>query len=377
MPPGRPVVIWRSCLLYGSETFVRDQGAALTRWQPTYVGAVRVASPLAAGTDVIAFPGNRLAFPLLRLTGGSRRLRAVLGDLRPDLVHAHFAGDGWLVSRTAAALRVPLIITAHGRDVTSQARAGGLRGVRYRRNLRAAFGRAALILAVSRPIAERAIELGADPAKVRVHHTGVALPVLAGAPAKEWDVAFVGRFVAKKGLDDLVEALGRLDRPRVVFIGAGPLEPAIRARATELRLDATFLGHQDPATVRRHVAAARVLAAPSKSAPDGDTEGLPTTILEAAALAVPVVSTRHSGIPEAVLHNETGLLGPEGDRATLAANLGRLLADDGLRALLGARAREHVTAHFDIVTQTRALEALYDSVAPAPSARPAGAYKQR
>ncbi|MFC7480988.1 glycosyltransferase [Luedemannella flava] len=293
-----------------------------------------------------------------------RRLDATLRSLRPDLVHAHFGGDGWLISRTAARLNIPLVITLHGRDVTTQAAAPGLRGSRYRRNLRTAFDRAALILAVSGPVADRALALGADPAKVRVHHTGVPLPAESHAP-KEWDVAFVGRFVPKKGLDDLVEALAMLDRPvKAVLIGAGPLEPAIRARAAGLGLDATFPGHQDPASVRRHVAAARVFVAPSKTAPDGDAEGLPTTILEAAALGVPTVSTRHSGIPEAVRHGETGLLGTEGDRVTLAANLRHLLADDDLRARLGHAARAHVTANFDITTQTRSLEALYDTVAP-------------
>jgi glycosyltransferase involved in cell wall biosynthesis len=354
------VVIWRSCLLFGSETFVRDQGNALTRWRPAFLGAVKVDSVLAADTDVIAFADHPRGFLALRLTGGSRRLRAALAGLRPSVVHAHFGGDGWLVSRTAAQLGVPLVVTLHGRDVMRQPRVPGVRGARYRRNLRTAFDRAAVILAVSEVIRERAVELGADPAKVRVHHTGVPLPAVPPPVDKEWDVVFVGRFVEKKGIDDLIDALH--PATRALFVGDGPLWASMRARAVRRGLDATFVGQQEPAAVRRHLAASKVLAAPSRTAADGDAEGLPSTVLEAASLGLPTVATHHSGIPEAVVHGETGLLCAERDTSALAADIARLLADDALRDRLGAAARRHVEAHFDLAKQTALLEDVYDAV---------------
>ncbi|MGH3737030.1 MAG: glycosyltransferase [Micromonosporaceae bacterium] len=371
MSGDRVVVIWRSTLLPGSETFIRGQADALTRWRPRFLGALKVASPLARDTDVVAYPDSvpgRAQFLLLRSTGGSRRLAGLLTGLRPALVHAHFGGDGWLISRSAARLGVPLVITLHGRDVTLQAGVPGPRGNRYRRNLRTAFDRAALILPVSGFIRDRAIALGADPAKVVVHHTGVPIPAAPPAAPKQWDICFVGRFVEKKGIDDLIEAVDQIrePRPRVLLIGAGPLEPEMRARAARLRLDATFLGQREPAVVRQCMAESRMLAAPSRTASNGDTEGLPTTILEAAGLGVPTVSTYHSGIPEAVLHGETGLLGPEADRTALAGNIRRLLGDHALRERLGHQARRHVVAHFDLSRQTRRLEDLYDSARGTP-----------
>ncbi|GIG90957.1 glycosyltransferase [Plantactinospora endophytica] len=362
------VVVWRSGLLAGSETFIRNQGTALPRWQPRFLGATKVGSPLAADTDVIAYPDgrrDRSAFLRLRLTGESPRLRLLLAGLRPAVVHAHFGNDGWLISRTAAQLGIPLVVTVHGYDVTRQPHAPGLRGVRYRRNLRQVFDRAALILAVSGFIRDKAIEAGAHPAKIRVHHTGVPIPEVVPDVQKRWDVAFVGRFVEKKGVDDLVEALGTLRdrRPRVLLVGSGPLEWPIRERATALGLDATFLGALEPAAVARHLAESKIFVSPSKTASDGDAEGLPTTILEAASLGLPTVSTYHSGIPEAVLPGETGLLGAEGDRAALAGNIRQLLADDELRTRLGGQARRYVVEHFDLHKQTRLLEKLYESVA--------------
>lgn len=364
-PDPSRVVIWRSALLAGSETFVRGQGDALTRWRPTYVGATRTASPLSRPDDVIAFGADRRAFLRLRLTGSSPRLDRVLAAQRPDLVHAHFGGDGWLASGAAARLGVPLVVTVHGHDVTRQPESPGVRGIRYRQNLRTVFRRAALVVAVSEVIRERAIACGADPDRVRVHYTGVPVPVSPPVVPKRWDVAFVGRFVPKKGVDDLLTALASIHspRPRALFIGDGPLEPSMRARAEQLGLDATFLGSHPPLVVQRHLAESRMLVAPSKIAPDGDTEGLPTTILEAAALGLPVVATRHSGIPEAVVDGETGLLCAEGDPAGLAAAIGRLLGDAALRRRMGALGHRRVTDRFDLKEQTRRLEGLYDEAA--------------
>jgi colanic acid/amylovoran biosynthesis glycosyltransferase len=355
------VAVWRSGLLSASETFVRNQGTALNRWRPVFVGATKIESVLAEDRDVIAFPDGR-GFLRLRVTGRSQRLREVLAGVRPSLVHAHFGGDGWLIARTAADLGIPLVVTVHGHDVTRQPATPGLKGLRYRRNLRQVFDRATLVVAVSGFIRDRAVELGADPAKVRVHHIGVRTQPVPAAVAKEWDVVFVGRFVEKKGAGDLIEALGAMGRcgPRTVLIGDGPLAAGLRARAAELGIDATFLGVQDPASVARHLAASKILVAPSRTAADGDCEGLPMTILEAASAGLPVVATHHSGIPEAVLHGETGLLGAEGDRAALARNIEHLLADEALRERLGGAAREHVAARFDLARQTAVLAKIYD-----------------
>jgi colanic acid/amylovoran biosynthesis glycosyltransferase len=361
------VVIWRSALLSGSETFVRNHGDHLTRWQPAYLGATRTESPLTRETDVIAYPweSDRLPFLGLRLTGASPRLRRLLAVARPRLVHAHFAGDGWLISDSARRLGVPLIVTTHGHDVTRQPDTGGLKGVRYRRNLRSVFDRAALIIAVSEVIRERAIARGAHPSRVRVHYTGVPVPASPPVVEPAWDVAFVGRFVDKTGVDDLVAALGvlRPERPRALFMGDGPLRAQIEAQARDLGLDATFTGPLPPSLLLEKVAASRMLVAPSRTAADGDTEGLPTTVLEAGALGIPVVSTLHSGIPEAVLDGVTGLLGPERDVAALSRNIYRLLSDEPLRAQLGKAAQAHIAENFNLATQSRRLEDLYDEVA--------------
>ncbi|WP_344087280.1 glycosyltransferase [Luedemannella helvata] len=362
------MLIWKSGLLPYSETFIRHQLDALRRYRPVVVGTHRVDSPMARGTDVIVYGDrsrDRLARRLFVMTGRSARIEAVTRGVRPDLVHAHFGNEGWLIARTAGRSGCPLVVSLHGADVTAAPTAPGSAGARTRRRLRQAFERAAVLVAVSGFIRERAIEWGADPAKVVVQPIGIPLPQPVAIDDPQWDCVFVGRFVAKKGAGDLVAALALIDprvRPRCLFIGDGPLEAQVRQRAADLGVDATFLGAQPPATVRHHLARARVFVAPSRTAPNGDAEGLPTTVLEASAHALPVVAYRHSGIPEAVEHDRTGLLCAEGDVEQLAAHLARLLDDDQLAGRLGRAGRERVERDFDITRCTAELEHLYDSV---------------
>jgi glycosyltransferase involved in cell wall biosynthesis len=372
MPHEPTVAIWRSELLPGSETFIRHQAEAMTRWRPRVVGGVKVDSPAARAADSVAYsagPWERVAWRTMRLTGRSSRVESLLAASNPTLVHAHFGGEGWLIGSSARHLGVPMVLTVHGADVTAVPRAPGIRGVRGRWKLRRAFDQATIIIAVSQFIRSRAIECGADPAKVRVHHVGIPLPRFPAVAPKHWDVVFVGRFVEKKGIDDLLVATAAVrgvPRPRCVLVGGGPLERQMRERARQLGVDATFVGPQPPVVVEEYLARSRVFVGPSRTAANGDAEGLGMVFLEAASHGLPVCSYRHGGVPEAVRHGETGLLCEEGDVRSLADNIRRLLVDDGLRSRLGSRARQHVERDFDVLRNTRTLEDLYDEVVGEP-----------
>jgi len=94
--------------------------------------------------------------------------------------------------------------------------------------------------------------------------------------------------------------------------------------------------------------------------------------LEAMALRTPVVSTVHSGIPEAVLHEQTGILVAEADPEALAAALLRCLTDAPLARKFADNGLAHVRRHFDLRQQCRRLEAIYDAVACPPDPSQAG-----
>ncbi len=363
----RQVVVWRRLLLKDSETFIRNQTDALSSWHPVLVGMRSRLSPLSRVGDRVLYASDTpRGFDERILTSARRswRLRRVLMEVRPSLVHAHFLPDAWLVSGEAARLGIPLIVTVHGYDVTQAPSRTGMYGRSVRRQARQVLDQAARVIAVSEFIRSQVIALGADPSKVVVHHIGIPIPDAVGQPEKSWDIAFVGRFVEKKGVLDLIDAIALLAEfaPRCVFIGAGQLFDSARTRAAAAGIDATFLGTQPPDTVRSTLLASRVFAAPSKTASDGDSEGLPITVLEAAAAGVAIASTFHSGIPEAVVDGETGLLSPEGDVVALSKNIARLLASTELREVLGKAARERLERDFDIRRQSASLEMIYDDV---------------
>jgi colanic acid/amylovoran biosynthesis glycosyltransferase len=103
-----------------------------------------------------------------------------------------------------------------------------------------------------------------------------------------------------------------------------------------------------------------LLAVPSVTAADGDREGLPTVAVEAAAAGLPVVGTRHSGIPEAVIDGRSGFLVAEGDVPALGDRLDALLGSADLRRRMSAEARALAEERFDLARQTRILERHYD-----------------
>src|SRR5207248_73103 len=119
-------------------------------------------------------------------------------------------------------------------------------------------------------------------------------------------------------------------------------------------------GAKDSEFVRQRMAAAHAFVLPSVTAEDGDQEGTPVSLMEAQASGLPVLSTRHSGIPEVVRDGETGFLLPERDVAALAEKTLFLIEHPEICLRMGARGREHVEAQFDIRKLNRDLAGLYE-----------------
>jgi colanic acid/amylovoran biosynthesis glycosyltransferase len=141
-----------------------------------------------------------------------------------------------------------------------------------------------------------------------------------------------------------------------VMIGEGPLEADLRRAAGALE-NVEFHGWMPNSDLRRWMRGALALCVPSVRATDGDAEGLPTVVLEAMAAGTPVIGSRHAGIAEAIAHEHTGFLIPEEDPEALAAALRRLDDNPGLRQRLGENARNAAIEGFDMVRQSRRLEA--------------------
>jgi glycosyltransferase involved in cell wall biosynthesis/O-antigen/teichoic acid export membrane protein len=365
------VLMWKSVWLPPTETFISSQIASLDRWSAVTMGAQRVESALLTGDERILFGSSRverIRRRVFELTGRSRRVERAIRESGGQVIHAHFAHEGFFVRRAAIRLRLPLIVSLYGSDVTSLPARPGLKGWRTRMKLRKTFETADLVLAISESIAAKAIEYGAPPTKVTVHHIGMpaADSGSVGVATDQSGVLFVGRMVPKKGLDHLISAIdslpGDLRSVNVTVIGDGPLRPQLEHRAKELGLRFSFLGYRDQDEVLAAMGSHDVLCVPSVVGTDGDSEGLPTVIVQAGASALPVVAYKHGGIPEIITDGVNGLLIAEGDHEQLGAALQRILSDRTLQQSMALAALRVATTHFSADLQGRRLAELYDAV---------------
>lgn len=291
-------------------------------------------------------------------------------SLRLDLLHAHFASGSASVARYASLLSgVPFSFTAHAKDIYA-------REVDLPR-LASLLSEARLVVTVSDANAAYLRSL-APAARIRRIYNGVDLGVFAprdGASAAGGPplVLHVGRMVEKKGLPYLLEAISILRAQGLDvgcrLVGSGPEEEALRARAEALGLAAAvdFRGPASQEEISRvHLAEASVFALPAIVAADGDRDGLPTTLVEAMARGVPVVTTRLPGLDEAVPDGEAGLLVPPGDPGELARAIARTLAEPEATAARVRRARARVERLFDLETTARTLRAEMEQAAGGP-----------
>ena len=270
---------------------------------------------------------------------------------RFDLIHGHFAtGSASIARYTSYLTGIPFTFTAHAKDIY-------LNEV-DRRRLRILLEEAETVITISE--ANRAfLESLAPAARVERVYNGVDLSrfePLSEPPTPSPPLLLsVGRMVEKKGLPNLLAVCallrGRGIPVRCRLVGSGPLEASLRDRVPALGLDGhvEFAGpasQEEIASV--HLPQASVLVLPCVIAPDGDRDGLPTTLLEAMARGVPVVSTRIPGISEAVPDGEAGLLAEPGDLEGLAGAITRTLRDPGGARQRAAAARRRAEELFDI-----------------------------
>ena len=188
-------------------------------------------------------------------------------------------------------------------------------------------------------------------------------------------IVSIGRLVAFKGFDDLIDACAELARHRIDFvcdiIGDGPLRQTLQAKIEQLDLASrvNLLGSLSQDAVLEKLQAADIFVLASTTDTQGATDVFPTVILEAMASARSVVSTRLAGIPELVVDGQTGMLVPPGDSTALSQALEQLLRDPELRFRFGHAGRARIEQHFRI---EQTVAPLVEMVERSCSRRPAG-----
>lgn len=349
-----------------SETFIR----AHVERMPARTVLVHSWPPTIAQQTALSLP-ERVAYKLGRMLFGHELQRETTAAYvkafrrhRAAAVLAEYGTTGVLVMEACRKLEIPLVVHFHGYDAS-------VRDVleENAETYPVMFKQAAAIIAVSRAMQRKLISLGAPAEKVFYNPCGVDCTEFdASDPASAPPVFLsVGRFVPKKAPQLTLAAFAEVHREyplaRLRMLGDGALLAECRALAERLGIGeaVTFLGAQPHAVVQEEMRRARCFVQHSIEADNGDCEGTPVGILEAGASGLPVVSTRHAGIPDVVIENQTGLLVDERDVSGMAAQMLRLAREPELAGELGRSARRHVESHFSKERSDGQLWAIIES----------------
>ena len=295
---------------------------------------------------------------------------ARLFETRPDydVIHAQFAtlGRDLLRQIDLGTLRTrALVVHLRGHDISREVREKG------RHIYDELFRRADLFLANCEHFRQVALDLGCPPERCEVVGSPCDIhyfvPPEAPRPApigRPLRLVAVGRMVAKKGFADAVDAVGELTRRgldvTLDLLGDGPERADLEARAAGLEGRVRFHGPATRDAVKEMLHASDIGLAPSVTAPNGDQDAPVNTLKEQMATGLPVVATRHGGIPELVIDGVNGRLVSEHAPGEIADAVEDLARDPSDWAGMGAAGRRKVIADFSSETILARTRAAYD-----------------
>jgi len=264
-------------------------------------------------------------------------------------VLAEYGGCGTWCDEACLRAGIPLVVHFHGHDASDRSVLADFKDAYLRM-----FKTADAFIAVSRAMRDQLILLGAPPEKVYYNPYGVDCSKFSGAnPAAAPPVFIaVGRFTPKKAPHHTLTAFSMVHQKfpdaRLVMIGDGILLEESKLLAEKLNISSvvTFMGAKSTEVIQEQMRSARCFVQHSIVAPSGDSEGTPVAIIEAGATGLPVISTRHAGIPDVVLEGETGFLVDEHDVEGMTEHMIRMLNDPQLAGQMGARAQDRIRTTF-------------------------------
>jgi len=318
----------------------------------------------AAGIEIDVIPERR-RFDLAVVSA----LKEIVTQRQPDLVITHSVKSHFLMWRSRLWKQYPWIAFHHGYTATD-------RKMRvYNRFDRWSLPKADLVITVCNAFA---LELGSvarvAPERIRVRHNSIrpvspsaaedvrALRERLGIIENEAVILSVGRLSKEKAHADLIKAFKQLCEAnpdlnfKLVIVGDGPEREPLESAAAQSGVSQRIIFAGQVTDVRPFYAMSDVFVLPSL------TEGSPNVLLEAMAASVPVVATAVGGVPEIVENEESALLVPANDPASLAAAIARVLTDQDLAQRLTAHAAELVATRYTPEKYVRSLIEIYREV---------------
>jgi glycosyltransferase involved in cell wall biosynthesis len=349
----RPVLVYRDRIGVASETeFLRRQYLGFRRLRPVWIGRTVLGDSQRVGASVIRIGGVRSL--MFRHFGVAPPLDISIFE---KVVHAQFARGGALALPLARAMNARLVVTLHGGDVGKEK---NWRHTVLARRWPEVIARTYRFVCVSQAVAATAARRGVPECLLTALPIGVEIPAAPPASPRDGTLLFAGRFVEKKGITVLADAMRRLradgDTTKLVCAGDGPLRPVLETLRREIP-GVELVGWLAPPALAARMETALALVVPSVVADDGDAEGLPSVVVEAMARGCVVIGSNEGGIAEAVTHAQTGLLVEPRDANALAAAIHRLSSTPDTARLAHA-AFLAAGEHFNAFRQSEALETI-------------------
>lgn len=352
-----------------SETFIRDQIDQLQPKLTIYEGWYPSLNQ--ADRSFLPFPFN-----MLFVRGGMRRvvpslyhkiytffLANYLKKNNIDVVLAQYGPMGATIIDACRKANADLVVHFHGFDANEKVTLEKFLPL-YKKMFPEVKG----IIAVSKDMRDKLISFGANPETTIFNSCFVDTDKFTlGTPEKNEKIFItVGRFTPKKSPQSTIKAFKKVTQiipdARMIMIGEGELLDESKALAKELGIEnlIDFRGARLPEEIAKTLKIARVFLQHSMFAPNGDSEGTPVSVLEASATGLPIVSTRHAGIKDAVVHGETGFLVEEGDWESMANYMIQLAQDPPLAGKMGRAARKHIEENYEMSKRVQSLKEILE-----------------
>jgi glycosyltransferase involved in cell wall biosynthesis len=364
------IIIYRRQLFKTSEIFIESQVKFYKKFAPLFVGRKIFSIPKSSIEYII--PKNQNIFDIVKdvIFVNQNDYVKRLKQYNPKVIHAHFGVDAIYAMKIAKQLKIPLVTTLHGFDVTTtnisfllSKKPAFINYLLFRKKL---AKNGDLFIAVSNFIRDRAIGLGFPKDRIVTHYMGIDTEVKVSNSQKSGDrILHVARLVEKKGTLYLIKAFQKVVEKnrgvKLIIIGDGYLKDSLKKLSEKLGIknSVEFLGAIENQEVLIQMEKSDIFTLPSITAKNGDSEGLGMVFLEAGIRGLPIVATDHGGIPEVVKDGFNGYLVQERDIDMLADKLNFLLKNRDIREKFGQNSISFIRENFDIEKQSAKLEEIY------------------
>lgn len=350
-----------------SETFIQAQKKGLKGEMYYYYGG-HLPNSL-EGIGLLNNDANKVIaklkrkFRLTQFTSAELVFIKSLKKNKIQLVLAQYGITAHRIVKICKYLNIPLITHFHGYDASMKSQ------IEACNNYKEVFAYSSYVIAVSLSMQKHLIELGCYKEKLVYNTYGPDSSFLEIKPQFSEPIFIgLGRFVEKKApyytILAFKQVVEKFPNAKLVLGGQGELFEVCNnlVRYSQLENNVLFPGVLSRDEFAGYLSKGLAFVQHSVTALSGDQEGTPVAVLEASASGLPVIATKHAGIPDVILDGETGFLVEEHDVDVMAEKMIQLLEDKSLAPQMGMRGKERIKAHFTIEKHLETLDILIEKI---------------